>query len=167
MLCCAVEIAPASLKQFPQHSTARHSTAQHRRFAKISDRPRGSLRPSILAYLPKADSAFGGRLQHFAPFVSTVTTAAVVRQLHHLHLNPMIGTAGRCSTIGEAALAILARTEHLKVAELVQLRATTRHLCTVITGHLPRSHSYRALHRSGRQQVRLPTDPDCYASHPT
>ena len=56
-------------------------------------------------------------------------------------------------SVAEAALSIVARTEHLPLTAVLRLRATTRYLCSELTGHMPHALLYKAACRLGRIQV--------------
>ena len=64
-------------------------------------------------------------------------------------------TAGAASRIAVAALSLVVSVlvEDLPLQALLQLRATCRHLCTLITGHMPAGLVYRVYVKKGRIQV--------------
>ena len=57
------------------------------------------------------------------------------------------------SSLAEAALSLVAKTEHLPLAALLQLRATSRYLCSELTGHMPPGVAQEAFCKEDRIQV--------------
>ena len=56
-------------------------------------------------------------------------------------------------SLGEAALFVLVTSEHMPLAAILQLRATSRSLCEVITGHMPGKLGYELKGITDRNKV--------------
>ena len=59
----------------------------------------------------------------------------------------------KADSLASAALSLVVRVEDVPLRTLVRLRATNRHLRSVITGHLPPGLVHRLRSKKGRIQV--------------
>lgn len=67
--------------------------------------------------------------------------------------------------LAEAALAVLATTEHVSLTALANLRTTSHRLCDSITGHMPGKFRYNLVSRPDKIKVQAATCKPSRADH--
>ena len=88
---------------------------------------------------------------HCRPCSTPPSVRATTRTQRSAHRSMAAGATG---SLAESALAFVASSVHIELSTRLQLRATTRFLWSVITGHMPAARAYRAFIKPTRDQAR-------------